>query len=333
MNEQTEKSWVNRLNELGRKREAGFLLVDFEQEEVRLWDRQQLAATDEIEFSFQHGIPVEPAGYSYPGDLLCGAQFVPEAEYRRAFDTVRKGLQQGDSFLTNLTMPTKVELSASLQDIYRLSSAPYRIFYRNRFVCFSPETFVRIDAEGTISSNPMKGTAEDNEAGRLQLLNSRKEIAEHATIVDLIRNDLSQVAKRVRVSKYRYLERINTPRGGLLQTSSRIEGQLSPSWRSELGTIIERLLPAGSVSGAPKPATLKLIQAAERRKRGYYCGVGLYFDGEQLDSCVLIRFIEQSPDGACYFWAGGGITAQSNWRDEYAELIAKVRIPLFQPGQ
>ncbi|PHI21956.1 aminodeoxychorismate synthase component I [Lewinellaceae bacterium SD302] len=321
--------WIERLNALGADRQRSFLLVDFETEKVRLWGAEELAASEELKFEFSTGL--RPSNYHYPGDLLCGARYTEEASYRRAFEIVQAGLRRGDSFLTNLTFPTEVELSASLSDIYASAAAPYRILLKDEFVCFSPETFVRIDRVGKISSNPMKGTAEDSESGRHHLMTSQKEIAEHATIVDLIRNDLSQVARRVRVSNYRYLERIETPRGGLLQTSSKIEGQLSPDWRSQLGNIIARLLPAGSISGAPKPATLDIIRAAEGRKRGYYCGIGLYFDGEAVDSCVLIRFISQEK-GLYYFWAGGGITARSKWAEEYAELKAKVRIPLFRTG-
>lgn len=331
MSKTIETDWQYRLNELGRKGIPALLLVDFEGNKVRLWDETEIAADPTLHFQFQPTVVDQfPGGYTYPGDLLCGADFVSESVYRQAFEIVQAGLQRGDSFLTNLTMPTEVELSASFEEIYALSAAPYRIWLENDFVCFSPETFVKIDANGTISSNPMKGTAEDTEAGRHHLLTSRKEIAEHATIVDLIRNDLSQVAKRVRVTSYRYLDRIETPRGGLLQTSSRIAGKLAENWQAELGTIIGKLLPAGSVSGAPKPATLGIIKRAEKRNRGYYCGVAVYFDGEQLDSCVMIRFIEQRADGRYFFQAGGGITAQSNWREEYAELKAKVRIPLFR---
>lgn len=323
--------WIERLNELGQRRVPAFLLLSFTSEVANLWTAAEYAQDPDLAFTFPGATnrPVSPnSGRHDPGDLLCGARFPESATYRRAFEIVQAGLQRGNSFLTNLTWPTPVELSATPEEIYHYAAAPYRIWWRGRFVCFSPETFVRIDPAGVISSNPMKGTAEDTPTGRKTLLTSPKEIAEHATIVDLIRNDLSQVAKRVRVDRYRYLDRIETPRGGLLQTSSRISGQLPSDWRARLGDIVRQLLPAGSVSGAPKPATLALIRRAEQRDRGFYCGIGLYFDGQRVDSCVLIRFIQQKEDGTHLFWAGGGITARSHWADEYAELRAKVRIPL-----
>lgn len=332
MNREVAYNWVATLNELGRRKEPAFLLIDFEQEKPLLWRAAELEQGSDLAFSFpQRTLPVEAnTPYVYPGDLLCGTSFVGADDYRKAFEIVQSGLQRGNSFLTNLTMPTEVDLSASFEEIYHLAAAPYRIWLPNEFVCFSPEIFIKIDALGQIYSYPMKGTAEATLAGRHHLLSSQKEIAEHATIVDLIRNDLSQVAKRVSVDRYRYIDEIETPRGGLLQTSSAISGKLGADWSNRLGTIVQRLLPAGSVSGAPKPATVALIQAAEGQKRGYYCGIGLYFDGQQVDSCVLIRYIEERADGRWFFRAGGGITARSDWKSEYAELKAKVRIPLSQ---
>lgn len=332
MPKSVDNNWIDRLNQLGAAGKAAFLLLDFEGQKPLLWDQDELQLAEDVKFSFPEQRSVDAhKDYHYPGDLLCGANYVGEAFYQRAFAIVQAGLQRGDSFLTNLTTPTEVELSTDFAEVYEKAAAPYRVWLKGQFVSFSPETFVKISATGQISSNPMKGTAEDSPAGRHHLLTSQKEIAEHATIVDLIRNDLSQVAKRVRVANYRYFDRIETPRGGLLQTSTKITGQLPDNWKAQLGTIFGRLLPAGSVSGAPKPATLEIIRRAEGRDRGYYCGIGMYFDGHKVDSCVLIRFIEQASETQLLFWAGGGITTRSNWKEEYAELKAKVRIPLHLP--
>lgn len=323
-------NWIERLNELGRQRKPAFLLMDFEQEKPLLWSEEEYLSDASLLFSFPNfpgKASVQPLLPS--GDLLCGVEYVAAAHYRRAFDIVQAGLQRGDSFLTNLTMPNRVELSATLAEVYQYAKAPYRVYLADQFVCFSPEIFVKINTEGRISSHPMKGTAPDTAAGRAALLESEKEIAEHATIVDLIRNDLSQVAKSVRVESYRYLDRIQTPRGGLLQTSSAISGKLPADWPSQLGDILARLLPAGSVSGAPKPATLAIIRSAEGEPRGYYCGVAVHFDGQSVDSCVLIRYIEpDTKSERMIFRTGGGITALSDWEDEYAELKTKIRIPL-----
>ncbi len=136
------------------------------------------------------------------------------------------------------------------------------------------------------------------------LLDDAKEAAEHATIVDLIRNDLSMVSEHVTVASYRYIDRLQTNKGPILQTSSEICGMLPGDYTKRLGDILFKLLPAGSITGAPKPRTMQIIAEAEGYERGFYTGVmGCYADG-RLDSAVMIRFIEQE-DGQLYFKAGG----------------------------
>jgi para-aminobenzoate synthetase component 1 len=196
----------------------------------------------------------------------------------------------------------------------------------NEFVVFSPETFIRI-TEGVISSYPMKGTIDAHIPNAESiLLGNPKELAEHHTIVDLIRNDLNIVAKKVHVEKFRYIEEINTNFKKLLQVSSRITGVLAPDYASHIGDILFRMLPAGSVTGAPKKRTVEIIREAEIYNRGYYSGVLGYFDGSALDSGVMIRFIEENDDGKV-FKSGGGITFRSVVDEEYQEMIDKVYVP------
>ena len=226
------------------------------------------------------------------------------------------------------------------------------------FVCFSPETFVRIKG-GRIYSYPMKGTLDASlPNAEKQLMEDQKEAAEHATIVDLIRNDLSRVAEDVRVDKYRYIDVLHTNKGNILQTSSEISGRLPEDYPHHLGEILDAQLPAGSITGAPKDKTMQIIQEAEGYDRGFYTGImGIYDQGE-LNSAVMIRFIEEetSPvdfeaDGEknfkasegkedeasegkrdeasrkLYFKAGGGITSKSDCRREYEEVIQKIYLP------
>ena len=219
------------------------------------------------------------------------------------------------------------------------------------FVCFSPETFVRIKG-GRIYSYPMKGTLDASLPNAEKLLmEDQKEAAEHATIVDLIRNDLSRVAEDVRVDKYRYIDVLHTNKGNILQTSSEISGRLPEDYPHHLGEILDAQLPAGSITGAPKDKTMQIIQEAEGYDRGFYTGImGIYDQGE-LNSAVMIRFIEEetSPvdfeaDGEknfkasegkrdeasrkLYFKAGGGITSKSDCRREYEEVIQKIYLPI-----
>jgi len=252
---------------------------------------------------------------------------VEYAKYRRAFELVQHHIHCGDTYLLNLTMPTQVETNLTPEEIFYLSKAPYKIWLKDQFVCFSPEIFVKITA-GMISSFPMKGTIDANrENAREHLLNDEKEIAEHHTIVDLIRNDLSLVASEVNVEKFMYIDRISTNRGDLLQMSSQISGRLPENYEQSLGTIISKLLPAGSICGAPKRKTLEIIRKAENYERGYYTGIFGVFDGKNLDSCVLIRYLEQDGEQLT-FKSGGGITFLSNCQTEYNELIQKVYVPI-----
>lgn len=209
------------------------------------------------------------------------------------------------------------------------------------FVCFSPETFVRIKG-GRIYSYPMKGTLDASlPNAEKQLMEDQKEAAEHATIVDLIRNDLSRVAEDVRVDKYRYIDVLHTNKGNILQTSSEISGRLPEDYPHHLGEILDAQLPAGSITGAPKDKTMQIIQETEGYDRGFYTGImGIYDQGE-LNSAVMIRFIEEEvfPSKTenrmnyeairkLYFKAGGGITSKSDCRKEYEEVIQKIYLPI-----
>lgn len=249
-----------------------------------------------------------------------------KGEYRRKFDCVVNNCRLGNTYLANLTCCIPIKTNLSLRDIFCRSESIYKMWIKDSFVCFSPETFVRID-DGIIRSFPMKGTIEDAEGASEKLLGNAKESAEHATIVDLIRNDLSIVADNVSVKRYRYIDKIHTNRCRLLQTSSEIVGRLHEGWDSRIGDIMFSLLPAGSITGSPKPKTLQIINEAEGYRRGFYTGVMGIFEDGHLDSAVMIRFIDI--EGGCMFFkAGGGITAKSCFESEYNEVIQKVYVPI-----
>ncbi|MGB4575397.1 MAG: aminodeoxychorismate synthase component I [Paludibacter sp.] len=251
---------------------------------------------------------------------------IPLKNYQLKFNYVQEQIHRGNSFLINLTQPTDVQTNLSLFDLYNLGSAKYKLWLNRMFTVLSPETFVKIQ-DGVISSFPMKGTIDAAlPNAESVILADPKEKAEHATIVDLIRNDLSLVAEQVEVKRYRYIDNLVTNKGNLLQVSSEIKGRLPENYLERLGDILFSLLPAGSISGAPKPKTLEIIEQAEGYERGFYTGIWGWFDGENLDSAVMIRFIEQQGD-QLVFKSGGGITSQSELKKEYEELIQKVYVP------
>lgn len=249
-------------------------------------------------------------------------------EYLSVFEKVMDNIKNGNTYLLNLTFQTKIKTNFTREEIFYFSSAKYKLLFENKFVLFSPETFIKI-ADNKIFSYPMKGTIDASiKNAKEKLLNDEKELAEHNTIVDLIRNDLGIVAKNVRVEKFRYVEQVKTFNKTLLQTSSSISGDLEINYHENIGTIIFNLLPGGSISGAPKKKTVEIIKEAETHTRNYFTGIFGIFDGSGLDSAVMIRFIE-NVDGELYFKSGGGITFMSKPELEYQEMIDKVYVPII----
>lgn len=282
---------------------------------------------DEILYNFNGIKNYTPVKVPRTGNYILSKKPVSIERYTEAFNYIQKNQTDGNSYLTNLTFPTQIEINHTLKDIFYISRARYKLWYRDQFVVFSPEIFVTIK-DRKISSYPMKGTIDASIPGAGNIiLNDDKESSEHLTIVDLIRNDLSRVAKNVTVEKYRFIDRIETSTKTLLQVSSEITGTLNPDYPENLGEILKKLLPAGSITGAPKHKTVEIIKNAEKYNRGYYCGICGFFDGKNLDSGVMIRFIENL-NGKYLFKSGGGITVYSELLSEYQEMIDKVNIPV-----
>ena len=154
-----------------------------------------------------------------------------------------------------------------------------------------------------------------------------KEKAEHYTVVDLLRNDLSMVADWVQLDEFQRIDFLKTRNKNLYAMSSEISGKVKPKFQNKIGKLMKTLLPAGSILGAPKPKTLEIILESETYERGFYTGVCGYFDGENLDSCVMIRFIQQNGENLT-FRSGGGITHLSKLADEYQEMKNKIYVPI-----
>ncbi len=323
----SRKESIERMNGLAGKGRPFLFVTDYKQEHSYVEEISEIDSNF-CRYSFNGVTNVEKECEEYDGTFIWEAAPPALEEYRIAFDVVKNNILAGNSYLTNLTCKIPIETNLTLEAIFRYSDAKYKLWLKDTLVCFSPEIFVRIE-EGKIKSFPMKGTIDASlpDARRL-LMNDRKEAAEHATIVDLIRNDLSMVSEQVTVTRYRYCDCLQTNKGPILQTSSEICGVLPEDYLSHIGDIVFRLLPAGSITGAPKPKTMEIIAEAENYERGFYTGVMGYFDGRNLDSAVMIRFIEQE-NGHLYFKAGGGITSKSALESEYNEVIQKIYVPIY----
>ncbi|MCK5736244.1 MAG: aminodeoxychorismate synthase component I [Spirochaetaceae bacterium] len=265
-------------------------------------------------------LPLEP--------FIFNTRVVSREIYQRGFNIIHKAQINGDSWLANLTFPTDLETDLSLELLASCARAPFRLLAQESIAVFSPERFISIADAGQISSFPMKGTIDASLPNAAEkLLADEKEAAEHVTIVDLIRNDLGMVAGNISVPRYRFLTEVKARDRHLLQLSSQVSGNLGTEWRNTLGATFKRLLPAGSVTGAPKKRTGEIIREAESCNRGWYTGVFGVFDGSSLDSAVMIRFVEKTAEGNLVYKSGGGITIYSDMESEYAELKAKIYAP------
>jgi len=315
-----------KMNKFGSSREPFFFMIDFEGKNTLV---RPLSDLGDIQYDFHNTATSLP---SLDSSLVWESYAPSLNDYMRAYDIVQESLHRGDSYLVNLTFKSFIETNLSLQEIYNHTTATYKLHVPGVLSMFSPESFVSIK-NNVISSYPMKGTIKSSISNaREEILTDRKEFAEHSTIVDLIRNDLSIVSKNVKVSRWRYIDEILTSEGGLLQVSSQIDGNLDQDWHDHIGTIISKLLPAGSISGAPKKKTVEIIRKAEDRDRGWYTGICGVYDGETLDSAVMIRMVTEE-DGLKYFHSGGGITAMSDLHGEYQELQDKIYVPISRDDQ
>ena len=306
----------NDLNSLGSKREPFLFISDFKAQNLEVILLKDLQYED-IEFCIEELL----AKKSSP-QVLKKSPLLFE-KYKEKFDQIIEKIKSGDTYLLNLTQPTKIEIELSLKEIYDAAHAHYKLRYKDLFVCFSPEKFIQI-RDDKIHTYPMKGTIDASIPHAKEIiLENKKEMAEHVMVVDLLRNDLSIVAKDVRVEKFRYVQTIEAGEKKLLQVSSHISGHVGADWHENIGNILKSLLPAGSISGAPKKSTLEIIEEVEAYERGYFSGVFGVYDGEKLDSGVMIRFIEKTQDGYIYK-SGGGITLDSDAQSEYNELLDKI---------
>jgi len=317
-------SWIEKMNYLGQRKKPFIFILDFELKKPLIYTTDRIP--NNIYYKFN-----DIKNYHLYGEKSKKLHFeifpVEFETYSSAYDQVLKEIQFGNSFLLNLTFPTEIKTNYTLKELFDISHAKYKLYYDDLFIVSSPEIFVQIKGN-KIYTFPMKGTIDASAPDAENvILHDAKETAEHFTIVDLLRNDLSIISKNVRVNKFRYIETLTTHEKTLLQVSSEIEGTLDDEYHSHLGDIFNALLPAGSISGAPKKKTIQIIKEIETVNRGYYTGVFGIFDGNNVDSAVMIRFIEKS-GSKLWYRSGCGITNMSECTAEYKEMIDKVYVPV-----
>jgi para-aminobenzoate synthetase component I len=307
------------LNRLGRLKKPFLFIISYDQKKYDLIPLDLLP--QDIKFE------IDPKEQNTTRKQILQKEPISFDIYKKRFDDIQTHIKEGNTYLINLTAPTKIKTKDTLKNLYENAHARFKLFYKDQFITFSPERFCQIE-NNTIYTFPMKGTIDAKiPNAKEKILEDKKELAEHTMVVDLLRNDLSIVAKKVKVTKFRYCEEIKAGEKTLLQVSSKISGKLGVNWQKRLGEIITSLLPAGSITGAPKKKTVEILNTVEEYDRGYFTGVFGVFDGESLDSGVMIRFIQKEKNGNLVYKSGGGLTCDSDAQKEYEEMIQKVYLP------
>lgn len=250
--------------------------------------------------------------------------------YKENFDRIINYINKGDCYQINLTQQffTKYkgdELVAYAR-LKQIAKVPYACFLDHdefSIASASPEQFIHC-TKRAITTKPIKGTQPRNEdpiidlANLAKLTSSLKDKAENLMIVDLLRNDISKNAIDVKVDKLFEVESFSTVHHLVSTVSAKLRKD-----SNQLRLFLESF-PGGSITGAPKIRAMQIISELEAEPRGFYCGsVFAYSCNDIFNSSILIRtFTFSAQEVTCA--AGGGITIDSNWQDEYQESLDKI---------
>ena len=317
-----ERSGFASIDTLGKQRTPFLFIVSYDKQKIFAKPLESLDSDIAYKLEEWRNYPVKKRTEPYTF-FKHPASFVT---YHRKLEKILEEIRAGNTYLLNLTCKTPVESSFPLKEIFTYAKAKFKLYFKDQFICFSPERFIEIKGD-TLSTYPMKGTIDATlPDAKAQILSNEKEMAEHVMIVDLMRNDLGMVGSEVRVEKFRYIEKVKAGDKTLLQVSSKISATLPEDWRDSMGKLLSQMLPAGSITGTPKRSTVEIIGHVETYERDFYTGVFGVFDGESLRSGVMIRFIEEKK-GKLYYKSGGGITIDSDAQSEYEELVDKIYLP------
>ncbi len=266
------------------------------------------------------------------GVLIAVQSNVSRPQYIRAVAQAVEYIRAGDIFQVNLSQQFSAKVTDSPLSLYdtlrRVSPAPFSAYFdlgKSQLLSASPERFLVVDAEGKISTRPIKGTrprgatpAEDEQIRR-ELASNPKDRAENVMIVDLLRNDIGKVAKfgSVRVPKVCELETF----GYVHHLVSEVTGQLRED--ATAFDLLRASFPGGSITGAPKVRAMEIIRELESHRRGAYCGNLGFLSGDgAMDTNILIRTMTLQM-GVAMFPMGGGIVADSVPETEYDETLHK----------
>ena len=287
-------------------------------------------------FTIHETVQTEPIPLAYkPIDLPKSWQELTSAEeYKAAIEQIHHHIRQGDTYQVNYTVQLQQKLTADPFAIYnRLvveQNAHYNAFIQHddvSIISISPELFFKKDGN-RLTTRPMKGTTNrglttETDLKQAQwLAQDQKNRSENMMIVDLLRNDMNRISKigSENVKRLCQVEQYST----VWQMTSTIETQLLPN--SSLSDVFQALFPCGSITGAPKIATMEIINKVEKQPRGVYCGaIGILVPQGPSIFNVAIRTLQMEETKAIY-GVGGGITWDSKWEAEYEETKQKAAV-------
>lgn len=270
---------------------------------------------------------------SFEGGKLLGevTPLFSKDEFSKMIGKAKHHIKEGDIFQIVLSNRLQANFEGSLFDTYRVlrtvNPSPYMFYFSGTDVEVagaSPETLVKLE-DGILHTFPLAGTRprgksekEDKEL-ETELLADEKELAEHNMLVDLGRNDLGKISKfgSVVVEKFHSIERYSH----VMHIGSTVRGEIRPEY--DALNALEAVLPAGTLSGAPKIRACQLIEELENNKRGIYGGAIGYIDFTgNMDTCIAIR-LAYKKNGKVFIRSGAGIVADSDPDKEYMESINK----------
>ena len=257
----------------------------------------------------------------------------PKEQYCDMVEKAKQYIREGDIFQVVLSDPMKAEAEGSLFDTYRVLRAanpsPYMFYFSSDDIELSgasPETLAKLD-NGKLSTFPLAGTRprgktpDEDKALEADLLQDEKELAEHNMLVDLGRNDIGKISQigTVKVEKYMEIERFSH----VMHIGSTVTGSIRED--KDAVDAVDAILPAGTLSGAPKFRACQIIDELENNKRGVYGGAIGYLDfAGNLDTCIAIRLVYKK-NGAICIRSGAGIVADSVPEKEFEECANKAR--------
>ncbi|MCI5511323.1 MAG: anthranilate synthase component I [Eubacterium sp.] len=265
----------------------------------------------------------------------------PKERYCDMVEKARKYIYEGDIFQVVLSNPVRAKAQGSLFDTYRVLRAtnpsPYMFYFSSddiELAGASPETLVSLK-NGKLSTFPLAGTrprgktSQEDKNLEKELLADEKERAEHNMLVDLGRNDIGRISQigSVQVEKYMSIERFSH----VMHIGSTVTGQIRPD--KDAVDAVDSILPAGTLSGAPKFRACQIIEELEQSRRGVYGGAVGYLDfAGNLDTCIAIRLVYKKNGEVCVR-SGAGIVADSVPEKEFEECCNKARAVINAIGQ